>query len=150
MNTAPTPATNPYGNDFWIGNVGGARFLLDADPSMRIATGIQLLAQSLVCRQMTPRGSVIDCPNDCINLLDYVAAGMTSTQMLQLYSVLQAEILKDQRVLSGSTVTGSYSFQTGVLTINESIQSSFGPFALVLPVSLVTGQLLNANLLAGN
>ena len=150
MNAAPQ---NPYGLDFWIGfapgpNKNAGNTLLDADPSMRTVTGRALLVQSLLCRQPTPRGSVIDCPNDCINLVDYVSAGMTAAAISQLYGTIQNELRKDQRVFS-ATVTGSYSFQTSTLTLNEAIQSGYGPFSLVLAVSSVTVTLLNANLLAG-
>jgi hypothetical protein len=150
MNAAPQ---NPYGLDFWIGfapgpNKNAGNTLLDADPSMRTVTGRALLVQSLLCRQTTPRGSVIDCPNDCINLVDYVSAGMTAAAISQLYGTIQNELRKDQRVFS-ATVTGSYSFQTSTLTLNEAIQSGYGPFSLVLAVSSVTVTLLNANLLAG-
>jgi hypothetical protein len=150
MNAAPQ---NPYGLDFWIGfapgpNKNAGNTLLDADPSMRTVTGRALLVQSLLCRQTTPRGSVIDCPNDCINLVDYVSAGMTAAAISQLYGTIQNELRKDQRVFS-ATVTGSYSFPTATLTLNESIQSGYGPFSLVLAVSSVTVTLLNANLLAG-
>ena len=141
----------PFGIEFWIGlttTPNGQFMLLDGDPSLRTVTGRALLVQSLLCRQTTGRGSVIDCPNDCINLCDYVQAGMTSAAILQLFGTLQTELLKDQRVTS-AIVTGSYNPQTSVLTINEAIQSSYGPFTLVLGVSSVTVQLLNANLLAG-
>lgn len=149
----PTPPASPWGIDFWIGlapgaNVNAGNTALDADPSMRTTTGRGLLVQSLLCRQTTPRGSVIDCPNDCIDLRDYVSAGMTATQIVALYGTIQTELLKDQRVVQ-ATVTGEYSFVTAELTINEAIQSSYGPFSLVLVVSSVTVSLLNANLLAG-
>jgi hypothetical protein len=148
---------NPFGIDFWIGLAPGPvgflgssrQLLLDGDPSLRTVTGRAILVQSLLCRQSTPRGSVIDCPNDCLDLRDYVAEGMTPTQVLSIYGTIQAELLKDQRV-SQAIVNGSYSFQTSVLTLNEAITSSYGPFTLVLAVSAVTVQLLNANLLAGS
>src|ERR1700691_1066598 len=97
----PTPPPSPYGIEFWIGfapanNATAAGYsILDADPAMRTTTGRQLLVQSLLCRQTTPRGSVIDCPNDCIDLRDYVAAGMTPSQIVQLYGTIQNELLKD-------------------------------------------------------
>jgi hypothetical protein len=150
MNQPPLP----FGIDFWIGPApgpvgftGNPQLLLDGDPSLRTVTGRALLAQSLLCRQSTSRGSVIDCPNDCLDLRDYLGAGMTPAQVLALYGTIQAELLKDQRVTQVS-VNGSYSFQTSILTLNEAITSSYGPFTLVLNVSQVTVQLLNANLLS--
>ena len=148
----PSPP-NPYGIEFWIGlapgvNANAGNTILDADPSMRTTTGRALLVQSLLCRQTTPRGSVIDCPNDCLDIRGYVSAGMTAAAIMQLYGTIQTELLKDQRV-HAAFVTGTYSFQTSTLTINEAIQSGYGPFTMVLNVSSVTVQLLNANLLAG-
>lgn len=147
----PTPPPSPYGIEFWIGFTPQSvanHFVLDADPSMRTTTGRALLVQSLLCRQTTPRGSVIDCPNDCIDLRDYVSAGMTPLQITQMFGTIQGELLKDQRVAQ-ATVTGTYSFQTSVLTLNEAIQSAYGPFTMTLNVSAVNVILLNANLLAG-
>ena len=147
------PAPNPYGIEFWIGfapgpNKNAGNSILDADPSMRTTTGRALLVQSLLCRQTTPRGSVIDCPNDCLDIRSYVQAGMTPAQIMQRGGTIGSELRKDQRVLT-AIVTGTYSFQTATLTLTEAIQSSYGPFTMVLGVSSVTVQLLNANLLAG-
>jgi hypothetical protein len=147
----PTSPPSPYGIDFWIGftpvgarsNAGNS--ILDADPAMRTVTGRALLLQSLLCRQTMTRGSAIDCPNDGINIPDYVAVGMTPNQIMALYTTIQNELLKDQRV-SQATVSGSYSFQSSSLVINEFIQSSYGPFSFTLNVSSVTVTLLNANL----
>ena len=152
-NAFPQPPS-PYGIDFWIGfttmsNKNAGYSILDADPSMRTTTGRQLLIQSLLCRQTTPRGSVIDCPNDCLDLKTFVSAGMTPTAITSLCGTIQNELLKDQRV-AVVTITGVYNFQTATLTLNEAIQSSYGPFTLVLAVSSVTVQILNANLLAGS
>jgi hypothetical protein len=153
MMAVPFPAApNPYGIEFWMGftpTPNGVFTQLDADPSLRTTTGRYLLVQSLLCRQTSPRGSYIDCPNDCIDIRALVGAGMTPAAILQLYASIQSELLKDQRVTT-AIVTGSYSYQTAGLTINEAITSAYGPFTMVLNVSSVTVTLLNANLLAGS
>jgi hypothetical protein len=140
---AGTTIQNPYGIDFWIGpNATGQ---LDADPSMRTTTGRGLLSQSLLCRQTTPRGSVVDCPNDCLDIRDMVSSGMTQAQITALASQIQQELLKDQRV-SGAIVTATFSNATSTLTITEQIQSGYGPFTLVLAVTSLTVKILDANL----
>lgn len=138
-------APSPYGIEFWLGFTPFRNStVIDADPSMRIATGRQLLVQSLLCRQTTPTGSVIDCPNDCLDLIDFLSDGLTPSDIMALGGQIQNELLKDQRVIA-ATVTGT--FAQSKLTLVESIQSGYGPFQMVLDVSGVTVTLLNANLL---
>jgi hypothetical protein len=137
------PQSSPFGTDFWIG--GNPKGILDGDPGMRMQTGRALLAQRLLCRLSTPRGSVIDCPNDCIDLRDSLSDGMTTQQIAALGSVVQQECLKDQQV-TACNVTGTFSFTTSVLTMTIMVTSGAGPFTMVLAVSQVTVQLLNANL----
>ena len=146
MTQSAQPAS-PFGVDFWIGpNATGQ---LDADPSMRTTSGRQLLSQSLLCRLSTPRGSVIDCPNDCMDMRDYVSAGMTANEIAQFTSAVQLEVLKDQRILA-ATVTATFVPANGYLQVSIAGQSSYGPFSLVLAVSNVSVTILNANLLAGS
>lgn len=139
--TAPANAvTNIYGTDFWIGGS-----TLDADPSMRLVTGRALLSQNLVCRFSTPRGSVIDCPNDCLDLRDEVSDGLTSSELNALRGKIQQEALKDQRVKTVA-VTTSFNYSTSTLTVTMNVTSLYGPFALVLSVSALTVTILDANL----
>jgi hypothetical protein len=58
---------------------------------------------------------------------------------------VQQECLKDQQV-TACNVTGTFSFTTSVLTMTIMVTSGAGPFTMVLAVSQVTVQLLNANL----
>jgi hypothetical protein len=141
--TSPFPPSDPYGTDFWIG--GAPNGILDGDASLRLTSGRYLLSQRLLCRLSSPRGSYIDCPNDCIDLRDSLSDGMTAAQISALGSTVRAECLKDEQV-TDATVSGSFSFQTSALTLTIAIQSAYGPFTMVLLVSGVTVQLLNANL----
>jgi hypothetical protein len=139
----PFPSSNPFGTDFAI--IGAPNGALDADPAFRLQTGRALLAQRLLCRLSTPRGSVIDCPNDCIDLRDSLSDGMTVQQISQLGSSVQQELLKDQQV-TAVTVSGTFTTATSVLTLTIGITSGAGPFTMVLAVSQVTVTLLNSNL----
>jgi len=137
-----TSRSNPYGQDFAIVLVNG---VLDFQPTMGLATGRTLLVQSLICRQTTPTGSVIDCPNDCFDVRDWISEGMTVAQIAQLGTSVSNELLKDQRLLT-ATVNTSFNFSTSVLTLQESFTSSYGPFSFTLSIDNVTGALLLQNL----
>jgi hypothetical protein len=135
-------AINPYGQDFAIVIVNG---VLDFQPTMGLVQGRALLAQSLVCRQTTPVGSVLDCPNDCFDVRDWISEGMTQAQLSRLGTAVTNELLKDQRV-SSANVQATYNAGTGKITLTEQVTSLYGPFALVLAVSAVTVELLSQNL----
>ena len=136
------PAPN-FGTTIWTGpNAYGE---IDVDPTGLVATGIQVLAQRLVLRQTTPLGSVVDCPNDCFDVHDWISSGQTDGQLAQLPSTIQAELLKDQQVLA-VVVQVTYTPQNATLRVVENIQSAFGPFSLTLnvgpgQVSYVVGQI---------
>ena len=134
--------TNPYGQDFALVLTNG---VLDFQPTMGLATGRALLIQSLISRQTTAQGSVIDCPNDCFDVRDWIGEGKTPSQFNQLATSVQNELLKDQRVLS-CVVTATFNFATSMLSLAEAFTTSLGPFSFVLSVNNVTGALLLQNL----
>ena len=138
--TQPVMPNSPYGTDFWLGGPTP-----DADPSIRLTTGRQLLSQSLLCRFTTPRGSVIDCPNDCLDLRNLVSKGYATGSLTALSGQIQQEALKDARVQSVSATT-SFNAATNTLTVTMNLASLYGPFQLVLEIDSVTAQILNANL----
>lgn len=106
------------------------------------ATGIDVLAQSLMCRLTTPHGSVMGCPNDCIDVRDFVGSGMTQSDVQKAQAAIQAQIQRDERVLT-STVRATYNQATKVLGLTISVTSAAGPFTMTLAVSAVTVSLLN-------
>ena len=136
------PLPNPYGSDFWIGfapgpNKSAGNVLLDADPSLRTVTGRALLVQSLLCRQTTPRGSVIDCPNDCLDIRDFLRAGVTSQAQAAFQGQLQTEIAKEQCVQSVS-VSVVWNLSAGSMVIAVVIVSALGPFTLTVAAAQIT------------
>ena len=106
----------------------------DCDPTGRMATGRDVLAQRLVSRQLTTLGSVIDCPNDCFDINDWLSANMTDGQVAQLPGQIHTELLKDQEVQS-LTVTVNYNPATSTLVLTENIISGYGPFSLTITVT---------------
>jgi hypothetical protein len=131
--------SSPFGTDVWIGP--NAQGILDLDPSLREVSGIDVLVQSVLMRITTPTGSAIDAPDDCFDMRRWISKGMTVAQLAQLKSLIQGQLLRDQRIIS-ATVGVSFSFATSILTVTMAIQSSLGPFTLTLNVSAVTVQML--------
>ena len=114
---------------------------VDLTPGMLESTGRAVLAQSLVRRQTTPRGSVIDAPNDCFDVRDWLSDGFSDKRISQLRGTIRAELMKDARVLDVK-VTVTYDTAAKKLTIREDVESSDGPFSLTLTVTSLTIELL--------
>lgn len=126
------PIQLPYGT--CLATLPDASGVIDLTPDMRKASGRDVLSQSLIRRQTTPRGSVLTSPNDCVDLRQLLSAGMSQAQLQATASALRAELLRDQRV-NACQVSITVNTATGATTINEQIQSSLGPFTLVLTLT---------------
>lgn len=138
--TQQSPA-NPYGSDLLVSFSGNGNGDIDAGGAL--ATGIQVLAQSLVMAQTTPQSSLLGDSTQCFDVRAWISKGMTQAQISGLGLVAQKQILRDQRV-TAATVTASWNWATSTLTLVEQIQSTLGPFTLTLNVTAVTVQMLLA------
>lgn len=116
------------------GFVGGYPDLL---PGV-MASGIDVLAQSVARRLVTPLGSSQDAPNDGMDLRSLVSQGMTAQQVAKLPGQIQGQVLKDVRVLSCDASGIVFNPATSVLTVPLNISSNAGPFTLTLSVTSVT------------
>lgn len=111
--------------------------VIDFTPDFQVATGFQALAQSLVRRQTTTRGSVIASPNDCLDVREFLSKGLSQSQVAAIAQTIRSELLRDQRVL-GAQVNITFNTGTGAMTIVETIQASSGPFSLTLTLTSST------------
>jgi len=115
----------------------------DLDPTMPDVTGRSVAIQRLVRRVFTPRGSCPDCPNDGIDLRDYLNRP-TATEK-EVDGAIRGEYNKDEACLSSqAVVTFSGPLPSRTMKVEISGQLSDGPFNLVLNVSQVTVELLSA------
>ncbi len=105
---------------------------------MATVSGRILLAQALARRIITPRGALIDDPNYGIDVTDFLDDDVLPQQLTQLGGNIDAEFLKDQRVVASTTVV---TFLSHKLTITSAVQDGDGPFTLVLSVGDVTIEL---------
>lgn len=136
--------TNPFGIDLGSFPNADANGALDVDLGMQEVTGRDVLIQRLVRRQLTPPGSVIDSPNDCIDVRGFVSAGVTQTDLQSLAGALRNELLKDEGV-TDVAISVSFDPRIAMLSIVEKFTSGYGPFSLTLNVSQVTLEILVQN-----
>lgn len=101
-------------------------------PSVMVS-GNQCVAEMIARRLQTPRGGLIDDPNYGYDLTGWLDADITTPQLASIQSNVNAECVKDQRVLSAqSTVT---LVQSGMLIVTIQLVTAAGPFTLTLSVS---------------
>lgn len=115
---------------------------VDITPGMLESTGRAVLAERLVRRQTTPKGSVQGSPNDCFDVRDFLSKEMDQTQLSQLKGVIRQELLKDPGCLD---VVVTMTFNQGKLTIREQVTSSAGPFVLTIAITDLTLDVLLTN-----
>jgi len=132
--------SNPYGRD--LATHPNEDGLVDLTPEMQEAEGLDVLIQRTVRRQITPKGSDLSSPNDGINLIQYVKAGMTQQQVSAIPGVILQELLRDQCILRGTTVDAEFDATNTILKVTEKILSSAGPFTLTLTIDKVSVQVL--------
>jgi len=126
---------DPYGTDVLL--TFGPTGVGDMDPSAAETTGIPLLAQRILCRITTRRGTVIDCPNDCLDIRDFLRAGVTSQAQAAFQGQLQTEITKEQCVQSVA-VSVVWNLSVGSMVISIVVVSALGPFTLTVAASQIT------------
>ena len=129
-----------YGRD--LATLINSDGVLDLTDTMQEVTGIDVLAQSIVRRHLTAKGSDISSPNDGIDVRTFIKNGLTQQELSLFAVVIQQELIRDQRVLPSTTVQATFNPQTRVMTLNETIQTASGPFSLTLAVSDVSVEVL--------
>ena len=111
--------------------------LPDLDPFFGLVDGIEQLAQALFARIVTPTGALIDDlayghdVRENLNGLDPSPA--------RIAAAVQSQWLADERVLDAQAQA---TFAGDALTIEGFMESSAGPFRLVIAVGSVTAALL--------
>lgn len=130
----------PYGTD--VRTLPNAQGIVDIDASGLEGSGRNLLSDSLVSRQITPRGSYVDCPDDCVDVRGWLSSGYTPQQLSANIGTLQKELCKDPRVISCQIQA---TLQNNALTLVEQFVSSYGPFTLTLQITQLTVSVLESS-----
>lgn len=112
-------------------------FLNGLDPRLLLVGGLANLGQALVARLSTPRGGLFYDPNYGTDLRVYVNDAMSAATLARVRADVQAECIKDERVLA-CTASTVFDAPTKTLLVQVSVQTAGGPFQLVLAVSSLT------------
>jgi phage baseplate assembly protein W len=117
---------------------------LDLDPKFPTQTGYANLGEAIARRLSTPRGGLFYAPNYGTDIRDRLNDSVTSDSIGQIQAAVEAEALKDDRVLSAACVA-NYTFATNTLTLQLQLATASGPYRLVLAVTNVSVTLLNGS-----
>lgn len=117
---------------------------VDITPGGLESTGRAVLSERLVRRMTTPRGSVIDAPNECFDVRDWLSKEFNAQTMSQLRATVRQEMLNDVGVLD-CTVQATFDNAAKKLTVRVSIRSSDGPFILTVTIGQLTIEALTTD-----
>ncbi len=129
-----------YGRD--LATLPNANGVLDITSDLQEATGQDVLAQSVIRRHVTAKGTDLSSPNDGIDVRSYIKDGLTQRELSVIAVTIQQELIRDQRVLPSTTVVATFNTATNIMKLQETIQTTSGPFSLTLAVSSVSVEVL--------
>ncbi len=116
----------------------------DFSPMFTMVKGRRVLAESLARRITMDRGSAIDCPDDGIDVRDFLADVADARNSNLIAVAVRGEMLKDARVddvTVEATLEGGFT-EGRTLTLECIVTDAEGPFALTIEVSSVTTKVL--------
>lgn len=130
----------PSSNAINFGTCWGTPNGQDLSMPSYMATGNQVVAESILRRWTTSPGELIDDPNYGYNVMDLVSADLGVKDIAYAQQQLAQEAQKDERVLSATVKVVLTA--AGFLTITATIVTAAGPFQLVVAVTAVSVSLL--------
>lgn len=122
--------------DFGTDMSGG----VDLTPTLLDTSGIPMMREVALRRQYTPNASLISAPDELTcDLREFLSTeqGLTGSDLDTIEATITAALKADQRI-NGVTIVFDWEPISGVLVVDETIESAFGPFRLVLQVTAVT------------
>lgn len=115
----------------------------DLDPAFGLVSGTKAVAQALLRRLSTPRGGLFYDPTYGYDLTAFCNADLTDAELFAIGAAIEGECARDERV-SRARAAVSFDAAAQTLRIAIDVTSAQGPFALVLAVSAVSVELLEA------
>lgn len=130
--------TTDYGTDLSCTN--------DLTSTCATASGVTVVGQALYRRLITPRGRLLSDPKYGTDIRQWLNEDVAPANLAALQGAIQAECLKDERVLGADVTIAAPARLTGayIITIVVTLQQNV-TFDLVLSVTGVTVSLLQVN-----
>lgn len=118
----------------------------DLDPSFALIYGNRVLAEAVVRRWVTVRGSLLDAPDYGCDVREYVneagvMGNIAKSTLFRMKSAMENEAKKDQRV-ANCVVNLNYNQATQTMVAQAELDTAGGPFKLELGITSVTVALL--------
>jgi len=115
----------------------------DLDVAGGLVSGNTCLAQALLRRLITPRGGLFYDPGYGTDIRGFIGDSLGPNSTGAIQQSIEREVLQDERVL-GASASVAFVAATGVLIGHLNIQTSDGPFQLVISVTALSVTLLKA------
>ncbi len=115
----------------------------DLDPSFALVTGTEAYLQAIARRYVTPRGALWAHPTYGEDVRDWLLESLTTASMVDLKRVLEEQAEMDERTISARAVV-SYDSAAERITFSVELETAEGPFVLVMGVSSLTAEVLDA------
>jgi hypothetical protein len=119
----------------------------DINPAGTLLTGANgntlVLAQALLRRLTTPRGGLFYDAGYGTDIRAFLGESMTASSTASIQQAIEREVTQDERVLN-ATASVVFVGATGVLVGHLTVQTSDGPFTLVISVTALSVTLLKA------
>lgn len=114
----------------------------DLSPTLGLVSGRRALAQAILRRLTTARGTLERHPTYGLDLRGWLSETLDASALLRLQQGIQAQCLEDERVLRAAvSVDGR---QPRKLVVRLTLTTAEGPFRLVIGASQLTVDLLEA------
>lgn len=130
-----------YGSD--LSTFSGSGNSIGLDPLGTPITGPRVVLEAVARRLMTPRGSLPGFPQYGFDLMGLLGKRLTPVAKKRIEADIVAECEADERVLK-ATIVEFVETSKDQYRLRIALQLTEGPFALVLSVSQVTVELLQA------
>lgn len=120
-------------------------WLDDMNPTGQLVEGFTLLGQAVYRRLITPRGSVLDSPDDGLALEEFLHAPLTEAALAAIPGQVRQEILKDERIVGAEIdITADlFSVPRGFSLAIRCTPSEGPDFELVISVSEAATKLVS-------
>lgn len=113
----------------------------DLEPSGAAIGGRRLLADHLMRRLTTPRGSIPMLPDYGIDVRDFLSAKMSPDELYSLRSMVENELKEDERI-SDASVLATFDRQTETITLECTVEAGSGPFVFTTKINALNIDLL--------